>query len=1439
MEFFVKQPIMAWAGGAVSGLMLGGAASGINAAQQAQYRGELRETRDKLAKYAETLPEEVRPQAPDDKALTEKALEQYRREIELARLKTAAEALPEAVRPWAPTEPTPEALERYRQRLEEAQYRAQLDYALEADALGELGELWEDEAAFMKKVAEEERYSIKYPAYSDEDIRENSVRLQKMSPVVELTGKEFPKGEKDLMTQVLEFFESLGNNVYSEDFGDVGLTKSSWRSERRHGMTPVKAISFAAVPDVIQKGAVVNVRTKANAYDRIVVAAPINIANEAGIPERYIMGVMLQRDNQSQRLYLHDVVLEKNQDLQNHAQTGPNAKFDNQTSWSSANLDISTILRNALAVKAEPVRTLSEEIQRQMMQRGEGLRREQSPRPTAADGGAELRGLSLPTLEDGSGRKGSFGSPLLAQEDRVQGGMRNGQAEGAARAGAAEIGAGGGAYARGDAGTPDGAVYGGDGGGRFADAYAGGAGALRGARGGSKDNTRLIQARQRAAAEQPLLSSAELGASAGTEARTLQVVPEGEWDADLRESADFAYANGINEFVPVVGMLTADTGSGAVEVLDIIDTGSGRMIIKADSVKRSVAEVVRHAVVHYAAGEQHVRAFMQEVQSRYRPEAWSRMYETYRARWAPLTGDYAGMTAEQTELYVWEEIMGDAYAGVNNYGTRASVYSAEARRAMGGAIRTVQADQSAAALAERAGAVAQENSEALRRDGEAAERYSIASTLEDDLNSVYSLTYAKPRNEIVVGNTSQFLIDEIGARSLPVTMPFNKAYSAMATVEKAKADGMYRDDVNYHGLGPAKLKAALEASENPVAAFAAEPDERGKRDSSIVLVTDVMHNGTPVIVVEEVDTIAILNGRRKGVNKVVSSYDRTQIFRDIDRAVKENRLLHFDKKRSQALAAGVPGGFLPGAIQKVDFKKNIQDFWSGVKWAKSGKTTFTAKSAEPEVSPMQLAIQKGLEEKRQRDKQRQLDVINRTNPAPNSYNTWVRSVEDIKTLVEAVREPEWDGDVYNEDWTRAQALAAIEKDSVTLYSSQPIKNGVFVTPSRMEAESYSGDGRVYTKTVSPDKVAWIDPTQGQYADTELRGLSLPTLEETESTERFSVEDTERGNPAPYAGDPSAARQSRSAQDDSLTAESGGLRGLSLPTPESDELTDGTLRRAALAQGDSTPEASEAVQQAVRKVEPPEGYGTVSSYVADAMAREERGRAVRLEETAKDDFTGTEALMKLGVKIDRGVGIYQGIEQLRDIDRAAKQIERALKRAERRLEATEAERSFASGVAAGLYAEEDIPSRLDADKVMELADYYMAAESVKGDRIRERRRTIERINEEKMEKLFAEAEDEPDKTAKRLALIKMNYRTPERNMRHIFGDALGERINEAIFYPVQRNEAERFRFKQRMLDAVRTFEGEDGKRRRLSRAESALVQQLLEGDAARDEAERSA
>ena len=123
----------------------------------------------------------------------------------------------------------------------------------------------------------------------------------------------------------------------------------------------------------------------------------------------------------------------------------------------------------------------------------------------------------------------------------------------------------------------------------------------------------------------------------------------------------------------------------------------------------------------------------------------------------------------------------------------------------------------------------------------------------------------------------------------------------------------------------------------------------------------------------------------------------------------------------------------------------------------------------------------------QKHKETQLSIINDTNPAPDDYHTWVRSIDDILTLHEAVdavltEDPEYELSTYP-DVSDDMIREALRTGRITIYSSKPIKNGVFVTPSMMQAMDYSGGTKVFSKEVPIGNVAWINTDEGQYAAT--------------------------------------------------------------------------------------------------------------------------------------------------------------------------------------------------------------------------------------------------------------------------------------------------------------------------------------------------------------------
>ena len=116
------------------------------------------------------------------------------------------------------------------------------------------------------------------------------------------------------------------------------------------------------------------------------------------------------------------------------------------------------------------------------------------------------------------------------------------------------------------------------------------------------------------------------------------------------------------------------------------------------------------------------------------------------------------------------------------------------------------------------------------------------------------------------------------------------------------------------------------------------------------------------------------------------------------------------------------------------------------------------------------------------DKQKQLDIINTHNPFNPELgeHTWIKSTDDVNTYQE-VWEKEGELCDMTPDFTKDQAQKALESGKITVYSSYPISQGIFVTPSKMEAQNYAGNGKVYSKVVNLDDVAWIDTLQGQYA----------------------------------------------------------------------------------------------------------------------------------------------------------------------------------------------------------------------------------------------------------------------------------------------------------------------------------------------------------------------
>ena len=113
-------------------------------------------------------------------------------------------------------------------------------------------------------------------------------------------------------------------------------------------------------------------------------------------------------------------------------------------------------------------------------------------------------------------------------------------------------------------------------------------------------------------------------------------------------------------------------------------------------------------------------------------------------------------------------------------------------------------------------------------------------------------------------------------------------------------------------------------------------------------------------------------------------------------------------------------------------------------------------------------------------KNAQFEIIQKSNPMWDDYHTGIRSPKDIKTFSEVID----DGESFTwGDFSKEDAERALKRGTVRVYSSYPIKNGIFVSTSYQQALDYAGGepSGVHSRVVALDSVAWINGDEGQYA----------------------------------------------------------------------------------------------------------------------------------------------------------------------------------------------------------------------------------------------------------------------------------------------------------------------------------------------------------------------
>lgn len=310
----------------------------------------------------------------------------------------------------------------------------------------------------------------------------------------------------------------------------------------------------------------------------------------------------------------------------------------------------------------------------------------------------------------------------------------------------------------------------------------------------------------------------------------------------------------------------------------------------------------------------------------------------------------------------------------------------------------------------------------------------------------------------------------VGVSDLPMLVRKGHLRENILTSSEAESKGYSTKGKHYHGLGIETYMNAIDSLDNPIAVYQYTDKGNYSKDNFIVLTEVKDSDNNNIIVPIEIHKRGQYNKVEIDINRIKTTYGKNNS-NYFDDMVKNGSLVEiYNKKRSAKLP-----------IQSGNFNtstaNNIPQSSNNVNSNTSSATKYSIpinKNNTQELNNGSFSLEKY--------KQKQLDIIKNNNPVNDDYHTWIRNVEDIKTLEETINDSDWsDYDEYNPDLSRQDIENAIDSGKITVYSSYPIKQGIFVSPSKMEAESYSSNGKVYSKEVNINDVAWIDPTQGQYA----------------------------------------------------------------------------------------------------------------------------------------------------------------------------------------------------------------------------------------------------------------------------------------------------------------------------------------------------------------------
>ena len=145
-------------------------------------------------------------------------------------------------------------------------------------------------------------------------------------------------------------------------------------------------------------------------------------------------------------------------------------------------------------------------------------------------------------------------------------------------------------------------------------------------------------------------------------------------------------------------------------------------------------------------------------------------------------------------------------------------------------------------------------------------------------------------NDLKVCDTPQILLD-VGCEQLPMFYTKRHLHDAL------KPKGNTGESIHYHGLNAEQIKKMPMLLENPVIIY----DSLSRNDSIIIVTSELDNEKMPIIAAIKPNGKAKYDLELVESNFVMSFHGRNNFENQINRAVEQNKVLYYNKEKSQEL----------------------------------------------------------------------------------------------------------------------------------------------------------------------------------------------------------------------------------------------------------------------------------------------------------------------------------------------------------------------------------------------------------------------------------------------------------------------------------------------------------------------------------------------------------